>query len=269
MEFRVSPKVKTFVRKQLEENHLQFDILIHDIQEKIQKESIPSHHKQSHQIVLSLKESFFKSYHNYEEIDDYYQDLSVEYPSLVSFFSIGKTYEGRDIKGIHIKAPSKTNSSKKQVVFHGGIHAREWIGPAVVTYMADALIKGYGKDDRLTHLLDTFDFSIIPVLNIDGYVYTHEKNRMWRKNRQPNSFFCVGTDPNRNWGYKFGKGGASTNPCSEAYQGPKAFSAPESANMARYLKANAHSIITYIDFHAYSQLWMYPFVCEFILFACI
>ena len=85
---------------------------------------------------------------------------------------------------------------------------------------------------------------------------------MWRKNRQPNAFFCVGTDPNRNWGYKFGQGGASTNPCSEAYQGPKAFSAPESLNMANYIKSRNGQVISYIDFHAYSQLWMYPFGAE-------
>jgi carboxypeptidase A len=63
--------------------------------------------------------------------------------------------------------------------------------------MADRLITGYGIDETITEMLDTFEFSIIPVLNLDGFVYTHEKNRMWRKNRQPNRYFCVGTDPNR------------------------------------------------------------------------
>lgn len=85
------------------------------------------------------------------------------------------------------------------MLFHGAIHAREWIGPAVVSYIATSLLSGYGTDESITKLLDTFSYTIIPVLNIDGYIYTHEKDRMWRKNMQPNNFFCKGVDVNRNW----------------------------------------------------------------------
>ena len=46
--------------------------------------------------------------------------------------------------------------------------------------MADRLVTGYGVDETITKMLNTFEFSIIPVLNVDGFVYTHEKNRMWR-----------------------------------------------------------------------------------------
>jgi murein tripeptide amidase MpaA len=129
----------------------------------------------------------------------------------------------------------------------------------VVSYIATKIVNGYGKEPEITSLLQHFTISVIPVLNIDGYIYTHTNNRMWRKNRQPNQFFCVGTDPNRNWDFKWGSGGASSNPCSEAYQGPKAFSAPESYRMAQYFKKRKGKVISYIDFHSYSQLWMFPY----------
>jgi len=29
---------------------------------------------------------------------------------------------------------------------------------------------------------------------------------------------CKGSDPNRNWGYRWGEKGASSNPCSETYR---------------------------------------------------
>jgi murein tripeptide amidase MpaA len=128
--------------------------------------------------------------------------------------------------------------------------------------MAYQLITLYGKNQEVTDILDKFEISIIPVLNADGFVYTHTKNRMWRKNRQPNPLFCVGTDPNRNWDYKFGSGGASNNPCSEAYQGPKPFSSQEALHMSNYISSQRGNIIAYIDFHSYSQLWMYPFGAE-------
>jgi hypothetical protein len=77
----------------------------------------------------------------------------------------------------------------------------EWIGPAVVTYIAKELIQGYRRNRKITRMVDQFEFVIVPVLNADGYVYSWEQDRMWRKNRQPTSipmcpgivriFFCV------------------------------------------------------------------------------
>ncbi|KAF9978132.1 putative metallocarboxypeptidase ecm14 [Modicella reniformis] len=135
----------------------------------------------------------------------------------------------------------------------------EWIGPAVVTYIAKELILGYRHKRKITRLVDQFEFVIVPVLNADGYVYTWEHDRMWRKNRQPTSVpFCPGIDPNRNWGYKWNTGGGSPNPCNEGYHGPKAFAALEAKMMSKYIRKRKN-VVGYVDFHAYSQLWMSPF----------
>ncbi|KAF9971814.1 carbamoyl-phosphate synthase (glutamine-hydrolyzing) cpa2 [Actinomortierella ambigua] len=157
------------------------------------------------------------------------------------------------------RKPSKPRKNPKGIVIHGGQHAREWIAPAVVTYLAKELILGYHKNKKITRILDQFEFTIVPVLNADGYAYTWEHNRMWRKNREPTSVpFCPGIDPNRNWGYKWNTGGSSNNPCNEGYHGPSAFAAAEPRMMADYIKKK-DNVVGYIDFHAYSQLWMSPF----------
>lgn len=85
----------------------------------------------------------------------------------------------------------------------------------------------YGKDSTITTLLDKLDFYVLPVINIDGYVYTWTnvstffflivgkvscqnillvliydplQDRMWRKTRSKNAgSICYGTDPNRNF----------------------------------------------------------------------
>ncbi|KAF9119963.1 putative metallocarboxypeptidase ecm14, partial [Mortierella sp. 14UC] len=91
------------------------------------------------------------------------------------------------------KKPSKPKKHPKAIIIHGGQHAREWIGPAVVSYIAKELILGYGNSKKITRLVNQFEFTIVPVLNVDGYAYTWEHNRMWRKNRQPTSIpFCPG-----------------------------------------------------------------------------
>lgn len=57
---------------------------------------------------------------------------------------------------------------------------------------------------------------------------------------------CEGVDPNRNFDYHWGQDkkrhGASTDPCHETYEGPKAFSEPETKAMADYIMSNRHNI---------------------------
>ena len=47
-----------------------------------------------------------------------------------------------------------------------GIHAREWISPATVTYVMNELI----TNPQHGRLLNMFDFFILPVTNPDGWV---------------------------------------------------------------------------------------------------
>ena len=56
----------------------------------------------------------------------------------------------------------------------------------------------------------------------------------------------------------FPEAGASSNPCSETYAGPRAFSEPETQAMASYLFARRSQVKVYVSFHAYSQMWLTP-----------
>jgi len=119
------------------------------------------------------------------------------------------------------------------------------------------LLINYGTDSQITTLVDFFEWTLVPIVNADGYIYT-QTSRMWRKNRRVNSgSSCRGVDNNRNWGYRWDHGGASKNPCNDDYMGPSAFSEPENSALANYITANG-PFIGYIDFHAYSQLFMNP-----------
>ena len=84
---------------------------------------------------------------------------------------------------------------------------------------------------------------------------------MWRKTRSRNSgTMCVGTDPNRNWGYKWGGAGASTNPCSETYRGRTSFSEVETASIRDYLnkESSLKSFKLFLTYHSYGQYILYP-----------
>lgn len=62
------------------------------------------------------------------------------------------------------------SSSKKKIFVSGGQHAREWIAPATAVYVLTQLITLYKSDPAVTALLDTTEFYIVPLVNVDGYV---------------------------------------------------------------------------------------------------
>lgn len=201
---------------------------------------------------------FFEEYQTLDSIYSWVNALAASYPSLVSTFVVGRSYEGRDILGLKIRA---NRGATREFFFNGGIHSREWVGPATVLYMANELVTRYGSDANVTSIVDRLDLTIVPVLNPDGYVWTHlpTGDRLWRKNRQPNSgSICVGTDLNRNWPFQWATGGSSAAPCSDSYHGPAAQSGPETKAVVTYLSSVSSRLAGYIDFHAYSQLLMFP-----------
>jgi len=66
----------------------------------------------------------------------------------------------------------KSGVSKPSIWIDGGIHAREWLSPAVVAYFIGRLTRDYASDARIRRLVDSVDWYLMPVVNADGYVYT-------------------------------------------------------------------------------------------------
>jgi len=203
-------------------------------------------------------EAFFDAYHSYAEIYAYIDSLKADpnFGHLLTTFSLGKSYEGRDL----VVAKISTGGTKRAVWWDGGIHAREWISPATCVYILDALLRGYQVDPDVTKLVDGLDFYMLPIHNPDGYEFSWTAgNRMWRKTRRPNSgSSCVGTDANRNYNYRWNNGGSSANPCSETFHGPNSNSEPEVTLVSNFICNAANRLSGYISFHSYSQLWMTP-----------
>ncbi|XP_063626097.1 uncharacterized protein LOC134797683 isoform X2 [Cydia splendana] len=147
--------------------------------------------------------------------------------------------------------------TNKAVFIDGGIHAREWISPATVTFFINQFAENF--DEESDDIKNT-DWYFLPVVNPDGYEYTHTTDRLWRKNRKPSNLarVCSGTDLNRNFGYRWGGKGASSNPCSETFRGRTAFSEPESKALADFIKSSGANFSAYLTYHSYGQYLLYP-----------
>ncbi|XP_077300564.1 zinc carboxypeptidase A 1-like [Arctopsyche grandis] len=188
------------------------------------------------------------SYYRLEDIHAWMDSLGAAYPKVATVISAGRSYEGRDIKGLKISF----TSGRRSVFIEGGIHAREWISPATVTYLINELLTS--SDPSFRRIAESFDWYIFPSVNPDGYVFTHTWYRLWRKTRTPHSTFCYGADPNRNWDFHWGEEGTSTNTCSETYGGPEAFSESETYSLSKMIESIGSELDVYLSFHSYSQI---------------
>jgi len=147
---------------------------------------------------------------------------------------------------------------KRRFFFEGGQHAREWIGHATVAYITEQLLSQYATNPIVKAILDEIQFVIVPVVNVDGYVFTWGSNRLWRKNRRANTGGSFGVDLNRNWDDHWGGEGSSSNPTSDTYHGTAPFSEPETKAVSVYYQQNG-PYAGAIDYHSYSQLILRPY----------
>ncbi len=65
------------------------------------------------------------------------------------------------------------NASKKKFACLEGMHAREWITAAALTYAMNQMMNGYKKQHK--DMVDSYEWYFLPVANPDGYAYTHAK----------------------------------------------------------------------------------------------
>ncbi|CAB3387113.1 Hypothetical predicted protein, partial [Cloeon dipterum] len=195
----------------------------------------------------------FQNYHRVSDIHGYLDYLAQTFPDLVSVQTIGSSIEGRPLKMIKITGAKA--GPKPAFYIDGGIHAREWISPASVSYIIQELVENREK----YAFADSIDFYIVPVVNPDGYEYTHNGMRLWRKNRKDaQKGRCAGTDLNRNFGYKWGGAGSSRDPCQEIYAGSGPFSEPETQAIRNFVSSLGTRVRGYVTFHSYGQYILYP-----------
>ena len=95
---------------------------------------------------------------------------------------------------------TKAGPDAPNVWIEAGIHAREWIAPAMSTYIIESLLTNDADG-----FLDKLNFFILPSANPDGYEYSRSSDRLWRKTRSDHGSIlrCKGVDGNRNWGFHF------------------------------------------------------------------
>lgn len=112
------------------------------------------------------------AYRTYDDVQADLKKLVEEHPSSVRPVLIGKTFQGRDIQGVEIAKDVKGDDGRPTFFLMGTHHAREWPSEEIAMEYATMLAKG--GDPRVENLLASERTTVVPVVNVDGFVSTRD-----------------------------------------------------------------------------------------------
>uniref|UniRef100_A0A8C2YDQ6 Carboxypeptidase O n=2 Tax=Coturnix japonica TaxID=93934 RepID=A0A8C2YDQ6_COTJA len=254
LHIRVPNPLVQEVKDSLDQRMISYKILIHDVQELVDQ-STPEETSSHKQVPESYN---YTQYHPMKEIYTWMAQIQQNNSELVTQHYLGETVENQTIYYLQISQPS--DKTKKIIWMDCGIHAREWISPAFCQWFVKEILQNYESDPKIKKFLENLDLYILPVLNIDGYIYSWETERLWRKNRSPHmNGTCYGTDLNRNFNSSWGTVGASYNCSSEIFCGTGPESEPETKAVVQLIERKKSDILCFLTIHSYGQYILTPY----------
>ena len=212
-------------------------------------------------------------YHSFDEpgtgIHDQLVRIAAEHPRLALLETIGHSLQQRPMLALRLTGKKNRrpwmwgHHRKPEVLFLATHHAREWVATVMAMRLIDFLIENYGRDRRITHLLDTTQVWIVPVANPDGYQYTFDVERLWRKNLRDNDgdgriTIADGVDINRNFDAHWGWDDEGSSPVISdgTYRGSAPDSEPETQAVVDFVQAHDFKFV--LSYHTYGDLILYP-----------
>jgi len=100
-------------------------------------------------------------YQSYGTMRKWMECMAANFNDRAKLITIGKSSEGRPLLVMKI---GTEDQNKPAAFIDGGIHAREWVSPAAVTYVIQRMLEG----SEFSGLLDIYNVYILIVANPDG-----------------------------------------------------------------------------------------------------
>ena len=197
--------------------------------------------------------------------DELYR-LARENPQLVKLEVLGHTHQGRELIALKLTQGARgvPDGSRPAVLYSSNQHAREWISVEVNRRTLHHFISRWRANDKATKdLLKSTELWFVISANPDGYQYSFDTERLWRKNLRDNNndgqiTVGDGVDPNRNfdehWGYD--NEGSSPDEADETYRGPSAASEPETQFMQGLIDRIRPKFQS--NLHSFGEWLLYP-----------
>ena len=110
-----------------------------------------------------------EDYHNYQALTDELRRLSEQFPEIARMTSIGKSHQGRDLWMMSISDNVDQSEREPELLYIANMHGDEVVGRELSIYHIRRLLNDYGKNDRVTNLVNNSKMFIIASMNPDGF----------------------------------------------------------------------------------------------------
>ena len=151
---------------------------------------------ESSPLILSDKQHYI----HYHELEAVLKGYAKRYSNIVRLKSIGKSVEKRELWAIQITdKPDEIEPGEPMFKYVGNMHGNEAVSRQILIYLVAHLCDNYGKDDRVTNIVNKTNIFILPTMNPDGFEHADEGDCDGIKGRSN----AKGLDLNRNFPDQF------------------------------------------------------------------
>ncbi len=175
-------------------------------------------------VHVESDEKSLNQYRKYANVEADLKAFAANYSSIATLETYGVSKEGRNLYALKI---STGGDNKPRLMITAATHGDELITTEVLFSLTNELLNGYGKDTRISKILNGRDLYIIPVVSPDSF----EARERYVQRKDPNRSYPWPDKPN--------------NPTVDVIQA-----------MMDY--TNKMKFTGSLDLHAYGKLVMYP-----------
>jgi hypothetical protein len=191
-------------------------------------------------------QAYWNMRHTFEQYEALFRYLRGRFPQTVKMYSIGRTWEERQIWCLEISRDG-SSAGKTPVALVGNIHGGEHESAEAVAYTAWWLATGFNaRDPQAMNALNGYVWYIIPVMNADGYVrsmYVNTRQNMRPRGLARDEYF------DRNRDGKVGQMFAGTSNVNPPYNGGSPNTSVYAADVA--LNQITDTANNYLGYEAY------------------
>ncbi len=132
----------------------------------------------------------FNTYYTYSQLTERLAWLAAQHPGIMQVTALGKSHEGREIPLVVLtNRETGPDTEKPAFWIDANIHATEVTASMAALYFVKKLVEGYGRDPKITRVLDEQTIYVVPRLNPDGAEWAlAEQPRYIRSGTRPYPF---------------------------------------------------------------------------------
>lgn len=148
----------------------------------------------------TIQELLLEEYHDYDSMKELLTQFARTFSTISKVYSVGKSVKGRELLVYQISdRVDEIEPGEPAFKYVGNMHGDEAVGREMLISLIFHLVSGYGKDERITKLINSTNIYIMPTANPDGFENSKEGTCQFSDGRQN----ANGVDLNRDFPDQF------------------------------------------------------------------